>query len=48
MDRFSGAKFRIALLNIETARETPKPEAEDFVDQILKKEDHEDDTQATF
>ena len=37
MDRFSGAKFSIALHNIETTREALKPVAEDFVDQILKK-----------
>ena len=48
MDRFSGAKFRIALHNIETARETPKPEAEDFVDQILKKTEQQNDYSTTF
>ena len=48
MDMIRGSKFKIALINAEATRATPKLEAEDFVDQILKKEDHEDDTQATF
>ena len=44
MDRFRGSKFKIALINTEATRETPKLEAEDFMDQILRKEDYKNDT----
>ena len=48
MDRYNGAKFRIALMNIEAAREALKPEAEDFVDQILKKTEQQNEYSTTF
>ena len=44
MDKLRGSKFKIALINTEATRETPKLEVEDFMDQILRKEDYENDT----